>query len=146
MKAALLKHPQNTDLEKVGSLFEELGELHHARVDEDGEGILGEQVGKPVSIKSRHMIVDNVHVTNLTMASACSPTLADLRPFSSSVRAAWDSDSELDTDIVRLSPIQEFVDQRVTNSLNYVSLLEIHFPPIFKTSMKLKHKQKKMKR
>ena len=92
------------------------------------------------------MTFDNVHFSHLTMASACSPTLADLRPFSSSVRAAWDSDSELDTDIVRLSPIQEFVDQRVTNSLKYASLLETHFPPIFKTSMKLKHKQKKMKR
>ena len=62
------------------------------------------------------MTFDNVHVTHLTMASACSPTLADLKPFSSSVRAAWDSDSELDTDILRLSPIEELKDQRVTNS------------------------------
>ena len=47
MEAALLKHSENADLEKVGSLLEELSELHHSRVDEDGEGILGEQVGKP---------------------------------------------------------------------------------------------------
>ena len=121
MKAALLKHSENADLEKVGSLLEELGKLHHARVDEDGEWILGKQVGKPVykSRESRHMTSDIVYViTNLTMASACSPTLADLRPFSSSVRAAWDSDSELDTDIVRLSPIEEFIDQSCSNSHN----------------------------
>ena len=55
------------------------------------------------------------------MASACSPTLADLRPFSSSVSAAWDSDSELETDIARLSPIEEFMDHRVIYLLNFVT-------------------------
>ena len=52
---------------------------------------------------------------HLTMASACSPTLADLRPFSSSARAAWDSDSELDTDIVMLSQREEFRQQRASD-------------------------------
>ena len=60
------------------------------------------------------------------MASACSPTLADLRPFSSSVSAAWDSDSELETDIVRLSPIEEFMDHWVICLLNFVSVFTLN--------------------
>ena len=47
VEAALLEDPQHAHLEKVGALLEEVGQLHHAGVDEDGEGVLAEEVREP---------------------------------------------------------------------------------------------------
>merc|ERR1712015_483381 len=45
-RCSYLAHPQHAHLEEVRSLAEQLSQLQHARVDEDGERVLLEQPGE----------------------------------------------------------------------------------------------------
>ena len=47
MSLALLHHPENAQTEEIGvPLPEDVGQFEEARVDENGEGELGEETGE----------------------------------------------------------------------------------------------------
>ena len=51
MSLALLTDPEDAELEEVGSLPEDVGQLQHRRVDQDGERVLLKKTGESAILK-----------------------------------------------------------------------------------------------